>query len=206
MKMSNYVKEALEAVASDAYPWVEFTFVPCPVGGDTLPECKSNPGPFAMPPDCCVHDKFEACLMSTISCYPMSAGCTFARQVQLSQFLSCFEGGGPFQDGVCKANAETCATTANFTDEYNAIMTCVNNANTVGPISRALNATCTAEPSINNGWPHVRVNGILTCGDDSCMMPLLQVLCNAYPLDTKPTSCNQSPFPPASKVHQGTLF
>lgn len=200
MKLSNYVEQALAAVASDAYPWVNFTFVPCPVGGDTLPECATNPGPFAMPPDCCEHDKFEACLVSTLGCYPMSAQCSFPVQLQLAQFLGCFEGGkGPFNDGVCHADAQKCATVANLTDQYAAVMSCVNNNQQCGGISRSLNATCTREPNLM-GWPHVRVNGILTCGDDSCMMPLLQVLCNAYPLDVKPASCNQSPFPPATRA------
>lgn len=153
-----------------------------------------------MAPACCQHDKFEACMMSTLGCYPMSSACTSSRQLQVAQFLSCFEGGkGPFQDGVCLANAQKCAAVANLSADYDTIMSCVNNDQQSKSISLALNHTCTVEPTII-GWPHVRVNGVLTCGDDSCMMPLLQVLCNAYPLDVKPASCNHQPFPPASHL------
>lgn len=176
----------MEAVANDTYPWVNFSFYPCPVGADTPAGCKANPGPFQMNPDCCVNDKFEACMVAKLQCFPGSTVCPFDTQRRMAKFLSCFEGAS-ISEGECPGNAQTCATAAGLDQYYTAIQACTTNAIAMKNAAANMTAACKAQnPS---SWPTVLINGVLTCPDDPCMMPLLPKLCKAYRSTPKPASC-----------------
>jgi len=142
-----------------------------------------------MNPDCCVNDKFEACMVDLLQCFPNSTTCNATTQLQMSKFLSCFEGGS-ISEGQCPGNANTCSKKAGMANLYPAIMQCVNNVTSVKAAAAKMDKVCTAEAV--QSWPHVRINGKLTCPDDSCMMPLLPFLCDAYQSRPKPASCTNS--------------
>jgi len=187
--MSNAVAVALEAVATDSYPWVEFSFYPCPVGADTPAGCAANPGPFQMNPDCCVNDKFEACMVQQLQCFPNNTACNATLRLQMANFLSCFEG-STISEGQCPGNAQKCAASSGLGSLYPVIMQCVNNNTSMKAAAAAMDKVCTAEKV--QSWPHVRIDGKLTCPDDPCMMPLLPKLCAAYKSKPKPASCRNA--------------
>lgn len=173
---------------SDSYPWVQFSFYPCPVGADVPSQC-SQGLPFPMDPQCCVNDKFEACLQTKLQCFENSTSCDFDTRRKLANFLSCFEG-QTIDEGHCPGKADECMKKADLYDKYyTAVNACFNNPIAVKSASRAMNESCTVAQV--QWWPYVHVNGKLLCSDDSCMMPLLPVLCKAYQGSPKPASCQQ---------------
>jgi hypothetical protein len=160
----------------DPYLWVNFSFYPCPVGADTPAGCTANPGPFpGVNADCCTNDKFEACMVAQLQCFPGSAVCDNALRTKMAAFLKCLEGSF-ISEGQCPGDPKTCMGVANLTAYYPAIATCYNTPAAAQKASQAMNATCTAENP--KSWPHVRINNKLMCEDDSCFMPLLPFLCD----------------------------
>lgn len=141
-----------------------------------------------MNPDCCVNDKFEACMVDQLQCFPNSTTCNATTRLKLGNFLSCFEGGS-ISEGQCPGNAKNCLTKAGMPELYPTVMACVNNVTSVKAAAAKMDKTCTAE-SVTS-WPHVRINGVLTCPDDPCMMPLLPKLCDAYTSRPVPASCSK---------------
>jgi hypothetical protein len=186
--MSNAIKVALEAIATtDDYAWAEFNFFPCPdgTGSPTPAGCAADPG-YGKGPNCCLHDKFESCMVQQFQCFPNNTKCNTDLRLKLSQFLSCFEG-SHIEEDVCNADALTCLKQASLDSQYDTIMSCYNNTTQVRAAGTAMEALCKqANPQ---WWPYVFVNGKLLCGDDSCMMPLLPQLCKAYKSTPKPKSC-----------------
>lgn len=190
----------MQAVATqDPYLWVNFSFYPCPVGADTPAGCAANPGPWpGVNPDCCTNDKFEACMVSQLQCFPGSTVCDNVLRTKMAVFIQCLEG-KLIEDGECPGDPKSCMTTANLTAYYPAISNCYNTPALVQKASLAMNVTCTAENP--QSWPHVRVNGKLLCEDDSCFMPLLPVLCDAYTSTPKPPSCQKLAKTQARHAH-----
>lgn len=179
---------AFQSVSQDAYPWVKFSFYPCPVGASQPSGCKKNPGPFpGVNPNCCLNDKFEDCLVQKLQCFDQTS-CPFQAQFNLSKFLFCFEG-GIIAEGQCPGNASKCMAYAGMGDLYDEVNACVNDPTKMASAASAMEALCTAEhpPS----WPDVHINGKRTCEDDSCFIPLLPKLCDAYKSSPKPKSCQQ---------------
>lgn len=178
----------MENVSTDAYPWVKFSFYPCPVGASDPSGCKKNPGPFpGVNPNCCINDKFEDCLVHKLQCF-QNTDCSFDTMHNLSKFLFCFEG-GVIAEGQCPGNATKCMAYAGMGDMYNDVAACVADPTQMKEAATAIESACNAEhpPS----WPNVRINGVRTCEDDSCFIPLLPVLCKAYKGSPKPRSCQR---------------
>ena len=174
---SNNISGAFDAIQKlDPYVWVNFEFYPCPVGADTPAGCTADPGPFpGVNPNCCLNDKFEACMVSQLQCLPGSTTCPPELSAKMAHFLGCLEG-GLISEGQCPGSPQACAATANLTDYYPAISACYNSPHAAKKASLFMNQTCTAEAP--KSWPHVRINGVLMCEDDSCFMPLLPYLCD----------------------------
>lgn len=178
----------MENVSTDAYPWVKFSFYPCPVGASDPSGCKKNPGPFpGVNPNCCINDKFEDCLVHKLQCF-YNTSCPFDSMHKLSKFLFCFEG-SVIAEGQCPGNASKCMTYAGMGSLYNEIAACVQDPAQMQVAASAMEGRCTAEkvPS----WPDVHINGVRTCEDDSCFIPLLPYLCQAYKSTPKPKSCQR---------------
>lgn len=183
---SNYVKSALDTIQeTDDYNWALFNFYPCPVGADTPAGCTNNPG-YGKGPDCCIHDKFEACMVNQFNCFENSTTCDTTLRLKMARFLSCYEG-SHVEEEVCPADTKGCMIQADLMDRYDEINFCFNTTESVKKAAARMDAACTAEKV--TWWPHVRVNNVLLCGDDSCMMPLLPKLCDAYRSHPKPKSC-----------------
>lgn len=148
--------------------------------------CKKNPGPFpGVNPNCCLNDKFEDCLVQKLQCFDETS-CSFATQLALSKFLFCFEG-GLIAEGQCPGNASKCMTYAGLGAMYDDVNACVNDPTRMAQAAHAMESRCTAEKPPS--WPDVHINGVRTCEDDSCFIPLLPKLCAAYKGSPKPNSC-----------------
>jgi len=176
----------MQNVSTDAVPWVKFSFYPCPVGASDPSGCKKNPGPFpGVNPNCCLNDKFEDCLVQKLQCFD-NTQCNFTTQYNLSKFLFCLEG-GQISEGQCPGSPSSCMKFAGMDGLFNDTNACVNTPARMASAASDMEAACKAEnpPS----WPTVKINGVRTCEDDSCFIPLLPKLCAAYKGSPKPKSC-----------------
>lgn len=192
---SRSIEAALEAINKyDDEPWAKFSFYPCPVGAPTPKGCLSNPCPPKEPgcykpqfTECCVKDKFEDCLVSHLNCFD-DTNCTFENRLKLSKFLGCFEG-GHIEEDTCPQDPKNCTDFAGI--DYEPIEACFKNESAVKAAGAPIDEACTKEdPAF---WPHVKVNGEQAggpgCDQDSCVIPILPVLCKAYAGSPKPKSC-----------------
>lgn len=175
-------------MANDAYPWVKFSFYPCPVGASDPSGCDKNPGPFpGVNPNCCLNDKFEDCLVQQLQCFNTSS-CSFTAQYKLAKFLYCFEG-SVISEGQCSSDALNCTKFAGIDDIFPAVQACVKDPTQMAHAASAMDGAC-ARMKIKS-WPTVLINNVLTCEDDSCFIPLLPKLCDAYTSTPKPRSCQK---------------
>lgn len=200
------IRSALEAIAEyDDEPWAQFSFYPCPVGAPTPGGCLANP----CPPkeqgcrkadfiECCVKDKFEDCLVNELGCFDGGSAitkpsCDFDTRLKLGRFVGCFEGGHVEEDH-CTQDPKNCSAAAGLMDHYGAIDACFKNATAVSAAAAVLDEACAAQNI--EFWPHVMVNGEQAggkdCEQDSCVIPILPVLCKAYTGATKPKSCDMA--------------
>lgn len=208
---SRSIKSALEAIAEhDVTPWVSFSFYPCPVGANTVEGCKTNPCPPKIQPcdhktyeQCCVQDKFEDCVVAQLGCNDYDADphykdCGFDTRLKLAKFVGCFEGGGKIEEDVCNNDGKKCIDEAGLATQYKAIEACWGNGTATTAASAPIDKACAAQqaavkPPHEFFWPHVQINGKQAggedCVQDSCVIPILPVLCKAYAGATTPKSC-----------------
>lgn len=194
---SKSIDFALQAIAQyDDYQWAKFSFYPCPVGASTPLGCLSDPCPPKEPGcvkkdfvECCIKDKYEDCIVSHLGCTDESP-CTMDTRAKLAKFLGCFEG-GHISENHCPQDPKNCTVYAGLGAEYEAINHCFSNATQVTAAGKPIDATCAAENI--DFWPHVKVNGVKAggpnCDQDSCVIPILPVLCRAYSGAAKPKTC-----------------
>jgi len=76
---------------------------------------------------------------------------------------------------------------AGMPDLFEDVNACVYDPARMKVAASAMEARCTAEKPPS--WPDVHINGVRTCEDDSCFIPLLPKLCQAYKGSPKPKSC-----------------
>lgn len=128
--------------------------------------------------------------MANLGCSDNSTACDYETRLKLGKFLGCFEG-GHIEEGHCPQDPKNCSDFAGLDGHYDEIMACFNNDTQVSTAADKLAAECTAQNI--TGWPHVLVNGEQAggrgCNTDSCVIPILPVLCKAYIGTPKPKSC-----------------
>lgn len=191
MLFSRYVDQALQTIQNeDTRQWAQFVFVPCPVGSPKTSNCTADPG-YGIGPNCCIHDKYEACMVQEFGCLHNSTACDMNLRAKMAKFLHCFEG-QVIKEETCDADAEQCFSIANLDARFPAVDACVKDDKKSAAASDTMAAICTKQKP--NGWPTVVVDGVTLCGDDSCFMPLLKPLCAAYKGTPKPNSCKKAGF------------
>lgn len=161
--------------------------------------CYTNPCPPREPgcnhadfTECCLKDKYEDCLVEELGCFTNATGCNTDVRLKLSKFVGCFEGGHVEEDH-CPQDPKNCTLAAGFTEKtYDAANACYTNNTAVAAAAKKLEVACEAQNI--EFWPHVLVNGEPSggknCVDDSCVIPILPKLCEAYKGTPKPKSCS----------------
>ena len=98
------------------------------------------------------------------------------------------------EEDHCPQDPKNCTEAAGLGALFPAMHRCFNNDTAVKAASERIDAICTAHP--HEFWPYVRVNDAdvlgpdgKPCMQDSCVIPILPVLCKAYKGSPKPKSC-----------------